>query len=242
MKFDTRLDGVVFSSHGCRLLGVFYGAAGDTPRPTVVLSHGVPGFEKNLDIAYALREAGWNSLCYHYRGSWGSEGSFSMEGIVEDLRAAADWARTQPSVDNECLVLIGMSGGGYATLAAAANDPSFKTLVVLSPLIDSAQASLSMDGLNEMARFLQGVTGAQLKDQFDRALSIMEMAGKLRDRRILLITGDLDGLLPPDHFRQFVKELPAVRWQRFPLGDHYLSACRREVVETVLGWLRGVYA
>jgi len=240
MKFGTRLDGVSFTSHASKLLGVFYGAAGDTPRPTVVLSHGVPGFEKNLDIAYALRDAGWNSLCYHYRGCWGSEGTFSLEGLVDDLRAAADWVRAQPSVDNGRLVLIGMSGGGYATLAAGADDPSFKTLVALSPLIDPAEAELSMDGLNEIAAFVHGATGAQLRDEFSRLPSIMETIGKLRDRRILLMTGDLDGLLPPDHFRQFIKELPAVRWQRFPLGDHYLSACRKEVVETVLAWLKEV--
>jgi len=237
MKFDIRLDGVVFSSHGCKLLGVLYGAAGDSPRPTVVLLHGVPGFEKNLDLAYALRDAGWNTLCFHYRGCWGSEGSFSMDGLVEDVRAAAQWVRTQPYVDKECLVLIGMSGGGYAALAAGAADPGYKALVALSPVIDPGEAPLSMDGLNEMATFLQGVTGAQLKDQFDRLPSIIRMIAGLRDRKILLITGDLDGLLPPSHFQQFVKELPEVRWRRFAPGDHYLSACRKELVETVLGWL-----
>jgi len=240
MKFDTRLDGAVFTSHDTKLLGVFYGAAGDTPRPTVVLSHGVPGFEKNLDIAYALRDSGWNSLCYHYRGCWGSGGAFSLEGLVDDLRAATDWIRTQPSVDSECLVLIGMSGGGYATLAVGGDDPRFKALVALSPLIDPAKAQLSMDGLNEIASFVHGVTGAQLKDQFGRLPSIMEATSKLRNRRILLITGDIDELFPPDHFRLFVKEVPTVRWQRFPLGDHYLSACRKEVVETVLAWLKEV--
>lgn len=238
MKFKIRLDGVIFSSHGCKLLGVFYGAAGDMPRPTVVLLHGVPGFEYNLDLAYALRDAGWNTLCFHYRGCWGSEGNFSLDGIVEDVRAAVEWVRAQPSVEKECLVLIGMSGGGYAALAAGAADPRFKALVALSPLINPAEASLSMDGLNEIAAFVQGVTGAQLKDQFDRSPSIMKVAGNLRDRKILLITGDLDDLLPPNHFRQFVNELPGVTWRRFPLGDHYLSACRKELVETVMGWLK----
>lgn len=238
MKFGIRLEGVVFSSHGCKLLGVLYGAAGDTPRPTVVLLHGVPGFEKNLDLAYALRDAGWNTLCFHYRGCWGSEGSFSMDGIVEDVRAATEWVRTQPSVDKERLVLIGMSGGGYAALAAGAADTSFKALVALSPLIDPAEATLSVGGLNEMATFMRGVTGAQLKDQFDRLPSIMKVTAGLNDRKILLITGDLDELLPPNHFRQFVKDLPEVTWHRLPPGDHYLSACRKELVEIVMGWLK----
>jgi dipeptidyl aminopeptidase/acylaminoacyl peptidase len=161
-----------------------------------------------------------------------------VDGIVEDVRAATEWLRAQPSVDKEHLVLIGMSGGGYATLAAGASDPTFKGLIALSPLIDPVEASLSMDELNEMAAFVQGVTGAQLKDQFDRLHSIMKMTAGLRDQKILLITGDLDELLPPNHFLQFVKELPEVRWHRFPAGDHYLSACRKQLVETVLGWLK----
>ena len=66
MSFTAGLDGVVFYSHGSKLLGGFYRAAGETPRPTVILLHGVPGVEKNLDLAYALRDAGWNCLYFHY--------------------------------------------------------------------------------------------------------------------------------------------------------------------------------
>ena len=238
MKLDARLDGVVFSSHGCKLLGVFYGAAGETPRPTVVLSHGAPGFEKNLDLAYALRDTGWNTLCYHYRGCWGSEGSFSLGGLVEDVQAAAEWARTQPSVDKECLVLMGMSGGGYATLAAGAADPSFKALVALCPLIDASEAPSSMVGMNEIVTFVQGVTGAQLNDEYDRLPPITKMTEKLRNRKILLVTGDQDKTFQSNHYQQFVKQLPEVRWHRFSVGDHYFSACRKELVETVLAWLR----
>ena len=56
MSFNARIDGVLFSSKGYKLVGGFYGAAGETPRPTVILLHGVPGVEMNLDLAYALRD------------------------------------------------------------------------------------------------------------------------------------------------------------------------------------------
>ncbi|MBI3758796.1 MAG: alpha/beta hydrolase, partial [Deltaproteobacteria bacterium] len=49
LKFPPGLDGVTFTSHGHKLLGGFYRAGGDSPRPTVILIHGVPGVEKNLD-------------------------------------------------------------------------------------------------------------------------------------------------------------------------------------------------
>ena len=52
--------------------GIVYLPGGAGPFPLVVLGHGLPGDEKSLDLAHALRRAGWAVLTYHYRGSWGS--------------------------------------------------------------------------------------------------------------------------------------------------------------------------
>jgi dipeptidyl aminopeptidase/acylaminoacyl peptidase len=238
MKFNARMDGVFFSSHGSKLLGGFYGAAGETPRPTVMLLHGVPGVEKNLDLAYALRDAGWNALYFHYRGCWGSEGAYSFDGLLEDVRAATEWVLKQPSVDGEELMLLGSSMGGYATLAAGATDSRFRALVALCPLISPADAPLSMEMATEFAGMLQGVTAAQLREQWDRLPPILSMIHKLHNRKILLITGDLDELFHPSHYQPFVNELPNVKWHRFSNGDHSFSLCRKELVETVLQWLK----
>ena len=48
-----------FDSHGKRLNGLIYLANGPGPHPTVVLLHGYPGNEKNLDLAQSLRRASW---------------------------------------------------------------------------------------------------------------------------------------------------------------------------------------
>ena len=47
-----------FESHGERLNGILYQANGAGPHPTVVLLHGYPGNEKNLDLAQSLRRVG----------------------------------------------------------------------------------------------------------------------------------------------------------------------------------------
>jgi len=70
IKFEVGLDGITFMLNGKRLIGGFYKAAGDTPRPTAILIHGLPGIEKHLDIAYRLRDLGWNCLYFHFRGCW----------------------------------------------------------------------------------------------------------------------------------------------------------------------------
>lgn len=46
-----------------------YMAAGAGPHPTVLLLHGLPGNEQNVDLAQSIRRAGWNVLTLHYRGS-----------------------------------------------------------------------------------------------------------------------------------------------------------------------------
>ncbi|MBF8286011.1 MAG: hypothetical protein HW378_4926 [Anaerolineales bacterium] len=66
------LDGVILHSHGHRMLGSFFRPVANGPSkipgverrgcPTVLLLHGIPGVEKNYDLAYALRGAGWNVL------------------------------------------------------------------------------------------------------------------------------------------------------------------------------------
>ena len=50
------LTGVTFDSDGHRLVGVLYLARGPGPKPTVLLLHGCPGLEKNLDLAAVLRD------------------------------------------------------------------------------------------------------------------------------------------------------------------------------------------
>src|SRR5512140_3189873 len=114
--FQARLDGVVMQCQGSMLLGGLYRGAGTGPRPTAILVHGLPGIEKNLDIAYGLRKSGWNCLFFHHRGSWGSGGAYSLPGRQEDLRAATEWVVRQPCVDAQRLALVGHSAGGHVVL------------------------------------------------------------------------------------------------------------------------------
>ena len=60
---DEGLTGVTFDSDGHRLVGVLYLARGEEPKPTVLLLHGCPGLEKNLDLAVRLRDRGGTRCC-----------------------------------------------------------------------------------------------------------------------------------------------------------------------------------
>jgi hypothetical protein len=61
-------------SHEVDMDAFFYLAAGAGSHGTVVLVHGLPGYEINGDLAQSIRRAGWNVLLFHYRGTWGVSG------------------------------------------------------------------------------------------------------------------------------------------------------------------------
>jgi pimeloyl-ACP methyl ester carboxylesterase len=65
---------------------LFYLAGGPGPHPTIVLLHGFPGNEQNLDLAQSIRRAGWNVLTLHYRGAWGSPGFTLAAEVVNWLQ------------------------------------------------------------------------------------------------------------------------------------------------------------
>lgn len=62
--------GVQFLSQGSQVNAMVYRPAGAGSHPTVILLHGLPGNEQNLDLARAMQRAGWTVITFHYRGSW----------------------------------------------------------------------------------------------------------------------------------------------------------------------------
>jgi uncharacterized protein len=132
--FPSGLTAVTFHSHGARLVGRFFVAAGPGPHPVALLLHGFPGSEPNADLGHALRRAGWNVFFFHYRGSWGSEGAFAISRALEDVSSALDYALS-PEVRDRFrsaaggAVLVGHSMGGFLALHAAASDPRVRAAV-----------------------------------------------------------------------------------------------------------------
>ena len=118
---------LVIASQGKGMNALFLLAAGPRPKPTLLLLHGLPGNERNLDLAQAVRRAGWNVLTFTYRGAWGSEGTFSVHHALDDARAVLDFLRSDAAraydVDPEQIVLAGHSMGGFAAAWTAAYDP-----------------------------------------------------------------------------------------------------------------------
>ena len=128
---------VRIASHGANMNAVLYTAAGGAPHPVVLLFHGFPGNEQNLDLAQAIRRAGFTVLTLHYRGSWGSPGKFSFTNALEDSDAALAWLRETATVskynlDPRRIFVAGHSMGGMMAASATAHDPRVAGLVMIS--------------------------------------------------------------------------------------------------------------
>ncbi|MFM5893680.1 MAG: alpha/beta hydrolase family protein [Novosphingobium sp.] len=123
----ARMEVLHVPSGGVEINALVYVAAGIGPHPTLVLCHGWPGNEKNLDLAQAVRRAGWNVVTFNYRGSWGSPGSFRFVQNPEDARAVLAYLR-QPDnarklgVDPKRMALMGHSMGGWVSAMVGGDD------------------------------------------------------------------------------------------------------------------------
>jgi pimeloyl-ACP methyl ester carboxylesterase len=144
---------VLVPSHGKGMNGLFYLAGGAGPHPTMVLLHGFPGNEQNLDLAQAIRRTGWNVLTLHYRGAWGSPGAFSIVHVLEDVDAAVEFVRrpdvaTKFGIDTRRIILGGHSMGGFASAAHARHDHDLLGVV----LIDAWNAGSTGDQMSKIPK------------------------------------------------------------------------------------------
>ena len=258
-NFPPSLVELNFESHGDRLNGHAYLAEGEGPHPTVVLLHGFPGNERNLDLAQDLRSDGFNVLFFHYRGAWGSEGTYSFTHVIEDVASATDYLRANTETfrtDPDKLILIGHSMGGFAALQAAARDEHITCVAGIAPAdlgaianaFDADPASAEGFGAySDTMQMLAGLTGeaavAEImanRETFDTRT----LAPKLSGKSVLLIAGDKDASVPPDRIHvplvaAYEAEPGIDLTARVLSGDHSFSWSRQELIDTVLDWADG---
>jgi uncharacterized protein len=247
-------------SHGSQLNAFVYVASGVGPHPTVILLHGFPGNERNLDLAQSIRRAGWNVLYFNYRGSWGSPGDFSFTHSIEDTQAAIAYLR-DPAIaanlrsDPANIVLIGHSMGGFMARYAGAHDPAIQAVGLLSAadmsvdLVESMPVAKRPSAATQIATHLAaegmaplaGCTPESLAKEIIANADIWNtpnLAPGLASRPVLVITSE-DGLAPSnDAFVAALHKAGATRVTTLHLAtDHAYSDKRIALQQSVLNFL-----
>ncbi|HEY0198910.1 MAG TPA: alpha/beta fold hydrolase [Rhodanobacter sp.] len=247
-------------SHGVLMNALVYVAAGAGPHPAVILLHGFPGNERNLDLAQDMRRAGWDVLYFNYRGSWGTSGDFSFSHGIEDVAAALAYLR-QPSaakqlrLDPARIVLIGHSMGGFMAVQAAAADPAIKAFATISAAdmggimqqmlgkdkrqdaLHTMSAGLAGEGMAPLSGCTPDGLALELADH-GAAWSFHSKIDALKHRTALVITSD-DGLATQNEaFATGLRDAGDVHVTTMhPPTDHAYSDQRIELSQAVLRWL-----
>ena len=250
------MDELAFESGGSRINGFIYLAQGAEPHPTVVLLHGYPGNERNLDLAQAMRRAGMNVLFFDYRGSWGSGGEFSFANAQEDVATAVRWLRSPELVrryhiDPARIALVGHSMGAWLALLGAAADSGVRCAgaIELGDMTRHMKAArrdstalkemmgyddwLTQTGgpLHAEARALEASLDANA-DRWDLTTRAKELAG----HTLLLLDNDHNAdhaVLVKALGDAGAKRLTAEVWKT----DHSFSDRRIALARRVVGWL-----
>jgi len=239
---DEGLTGVTFDSDGHRLVGVLYLARGEEPKPTVLLLHGCPGLEKNLDLAVRLRDRGWNALLFHYRGCWGSAGRYDLRTIPRDVTAAIDHLAGCPRVDADRIAVLGHSMGGWAALVTAAVEPRLQSIAVYGSAARlGAGLRLSPDRIEqEFTRFL-ATTPEEFTVQLNMVAERMDglaAAAAIEPRPLLVVHGTADPWVPVAQARELREQAgPSCCYVEVEGADHAFSWHRAELADLIVGWL-----
>jgi uncharacterized protein len=238
-------------SHGVAINGLAYLPTGAGPHPVFILLHGLPGNEKNLDLAQAVRRAGWIAITFNYRGSWGSPGKFSFEGNVEDTEAVLAYLR-DPKIaaslrlDPRRIVLAGHSMGGAITAVVAARDHGIRGAVLISAWDVSKAAARPHEkliaGMADDMESLTGVTAESMaSDLVAHAgeFNFNTLADGLIDTPLLVLTSNDDNV---DGDHALVSSIRSKgghqATETHVATDHVWSDRRIELAADVITWLR----
>jgi pimeloyl-ACP methyl ester carboxylesterase len=246
----ARMEVLHIPSGGVRINGVAYTAAGAGPHPVLVLMHGLPGNEKNLDLAQAVRGAGWTVVTFNYRGSWGSPGRFSFAGNLDDAKAVLAYLRdpanaARLAVDPRRIVLAGHSMGGWVTALTAERDRDLAGAILICAANMGAEGrsprrevvAMTADNMEALA----GVTAESMADELMAGkdnYDWMPGAAGLARQPLLVLTAD-DGLAEQaDKLVAAVRSDGTSRVKTVHVAtDHGWSGARIRLEQEVISWL-----
>jgi uncharacterized protein len=251
-KYPPGIVGITIPSHGVEMDATIYLASGANPHGTVLLLHGLPGYETNGDLAQSIRRVGWNVLLFHYRGTWGVAGTFSQSSAIEDTSEVVRFLR-QPviaskyRIDPHWLVVIGHSFGGFLAGYEGGHDPAIKAIAMISAVNLGKVNANPKERETRLKRWetqlhpVRGVTASDLFDEAERHAkdwNYVQWAGTLRTRPVLVVEADDQNRAEMEALAAALRQKGAVALEeRAVATDHSFSDHRIALQTIVIDWL-----
>ena len=217
--------------------------------PGVILCHGFPigpldarqsavTFPQLMDRM--ANELGWAALTFTFRGCGSSEGDFSMQGWVDDLRAAIDHLEEETKPNG--IWLVGTNTGGALALSVAADDPRVRGCALLGARADFDDWAGQPRRFLEHAREIGAIRTPGFPRGFDewsrelRRFRPVDAARRFAPRPLLVMHGDEDESVPVADSRVLAEAHGSAELRVIAGAGHRLRHDPRAVA-VLLGWL-----
>ena len=243
-------------SGGCRLYGYLLtpDKRMEKPYPTVIMSHGFPGYTTNNDLELALMRAGCVVIHMNHRGAWGSEGHYLFTNLKDDLIAIAKWARNSAiadlyGIDPDNIFLVGHSMGGQSVLNAAKELPFLRGVAALAAYDIGAAFLHNMEKelflmIETEGQCLKMNSAAEVYENardYREELGILNQYESLAEHPVLLVEASLDRVAPADKMMdplwEKLKKLSAPVTYKAIVSTHSFAGQRMKLAKTVAEWI-----
>jgi uncharacterized protein len=217
--------------------------------PGVILCHGFPAgpldarqsagtFPELIDRM--ANQLSFAAMTFTFRGCGTSEGDFSLQGWVDDLRASIDHliAEANPS----SLYVVGASTGASIAACVAADDPRIRGLALLCPRADFDDWAAQRRRFLEHARDIGAIRTPGFPRSFDdwgrefRRFRPLEAARRFAPRSMMVMHGDDDETVPVADSRKMAAAHGAAELRVLAGAGHRLRHDPRATA-ILLGWL-----
>lgn len=219
------------------------------PLPAMVLCHGYPA--AGIDARHSAGtfpelvdrvagELGWVGMTFTFRGCAGSEGDFSMQGWVDDLRAAISHVVAEASPSG--IWLVGNNTGGSLALCVAADDPRVNGCALLGARADFDDWAAHPRRFLEHSREIGVIRRAGFPPSVDewarelRRFRPADAARRFAPRPLLLVHGADDDVVPTADSRVLAQAHGSAELQIVRGAGHRLRHDPRAMA-MLLGWL-----
>lgn len=265
-KNNQKINGSIpinFNSNGSNVKGWFFPAKGTGPLPTMILLHGFPGGKGDLfELGQKMMKESINVLTFNYRGTWGSEGDFTLENSLQDIQSAFEYLHqkeiiSEYKVDTSQIILGGYSFGGGISLTYAANHLEMKRIFSIAGtdhgeitreyLRNEAFSKMINDAFDSYKapegpiRFEGHTAWQELIDNLD-FYDLRLSAPKLAQKDILLIGGwDDVNVTIENHLLPLYRALKKENSQNVKFiayqTDHSFLKVREKLAEDIIKWI-----
>jgi dienelactone hydrolase len=146
---------VSYPSDGRELAGYFFPTEGDEPGPAIVVNHGSAGASRKMgNVVNELHRMGYAVFLPIRRGfhdnpgqiprsaatapsgtrEWDDQIADALREECDDVMAALEWLRSQPSINADRVGMIGVSSGGVMTMLAIGRTNRLKAAISFAAL------------------------------------------------------------------------------------------------------------